>query len=758
MFRFSMVLACLASVLAGASACQAEAPVRAEAQSEANPTPISQLFPTCGITDAQLQKVASNVAPLRLKSLFWARDFKPATAQVGPPDKDKIGEVRGALGRDILERFSKDPNAVAVAGSGCEDVDAAMVQAAAWSLINSLRQEIASGKHVNLAEDLSYLDFAQRRACAGATSCNTVAGLVLSAQTGLLIEEAARTGSYQLPPPAPGAPPAASARDLAHQALEQAAVQGPSLDAADAWMVLAELDAAPGSSRLDPRDVRRAYAVLHDSLKIAAEPAQIKGKAVPPNPFRYRFLPIFQEAADEAWDRQGVTAGDGRRGNERSTIAALLEIGETARRAQIVSVVADACDPLQAPFSTHELRTGEVMFYPIVGARQTYLLVGRHNAEAEKRHLLAPGWTLAPAAQRSSAAEISEIADRLMDSLQSASDEEWDGWDAADAQLLFTRLIRPLALPELKKPVETGQAAPVLLVFPDPTLRNVPWALLHDGPGPSDVHAVVTAGSVTPMDRNAPLLMRSFAIAVEPGLAYVRPTADPDRHGKLFAAGLGEDKGLDGYVKSFKETDYLSGHQFDTQLLGEQFTAGDLRNTLQALNPPVVLLATDATFEQGQSGITVAGTAERMPVEDIEKSLREAKLRTRQIELLILVACEGAKGDAGDLGIAGAALRGGAISTLGTLVEVQGAYAPYYVSESIAKHDHDAALDAAQPRIIPFLQTYYGPGRDGKSDDLHAPAQALRVTQMSALAQLSPIASKTLPHNWGVFVLVGNWR
>ena len=107
-------------------------------------------------------------------------------------------------------------------------------------------------------------------------------------------------------------------------------------------------------------------------------------------------------------------------------------------------------------------------------------------------------------------------------------------------------------------------------------------------------------------------------------------------------------------------------------------------------------------------------------------NLADERLR-QPIELLVLSACQTAKGDnRATLGLAGVAVRSGARSTLATLWSVQ----DQSTSQLIAEFYHLLTQSAMTK------------------------AEALRQAQLSLLNS----DQYKHPYYWSAFVLVGNWR
>ncbi|MGA9580754.1 MAG: CHAT domain-containing protein [Allosphingosinicella sp.] len=542
--------------------------------------------------------------------------------------------------------------------------------------------------------------------------------------------------------------------------LAQAANDGPTYATAQAWMKLAELGGEGGKP--NPRHVLKAFETVKLVLAQDRGTRSADSAGRDADLFTLRLLPIFQAAADAlAYER----VADGSTPTDRRLIASLLDLGETARRAQIDLVLADSCEPLQVSLAPKHLLDGETIVYPIVGSRRTYLLVGRKPDRAG-RATAGDGWTLLGAGEGSGASILSPIAKQLFLRLPLAAREFSNptlsgpraDWGSADAHNLYELLIQPLNRrfipPDPPRTDSTGaevEKVPTLIFFPDPVLRNVPWALLHGKPD-------LPSGEPD-------YLVRRVAIAVGPGLAYVRPSPRPGVRGGLMLGGLGI-AALSGFVPAVSKEEDISPWIVEPALSGSAglaiaslpagdevgsvrlrpFTREGLQTALRRGDFSTLLLATHAQYLPGTSYFQIhpeTGSGSiRMPVSRIEEWLREGRRKSRGLDLLIFLACEGAVGGAGDLGLAGAALRGGALSTVGALAPVQAKTASSYFNSKLDRNSD-------------FLSLYYD------SDSAQSAAQALRRVQLAyAGTETTRRQSNDLsyPANWGVFVVIGNWR
>ncbi len=162
-------------------------------------------------------------------------------------------------------------------------------------------------------------------------------------------------------------------------------------------------------------------------------------------------------------------------------------------------------------------------------------------------------------------------------------------------------------------------------------------------------------------------------------------------------------------------------------MLDRQFTSDALRNKIGSTPSEIVHLATHGQFSSDAEETFLLAWDRKINVKELDELLgARNRQREKPIELLILSACETAKGDdRAALGIAGVALRSGARSTIATLWAVQ---------------DDSTALI--------MEQLYSQLNQPGISR-----AEALRNAQLSLLKDSQFVK----PYYWAGFVLIGNW-
>lgn len=251
-------------------------------------------------------------------------------------------------------------------------------------------------------------------------------------------------------------------------------------------------------------------------------------------------------------------------------------------------------------------------------------------------------------------------------------------------------------------------------------LQRVPMAALYDG---------------------QQYLIEKYGVALVPSLQLVNPKILERNQLKVLAAGVSEqikiqEETFPALVNVPKELNEIKeAFPASEKLLNQEFTAKTIQKQLQS-NFPVVHLATHGLFSSNpDKNFIITGDGKSISVNELSALLREPQ---RDLELLVLSACETATGDErAILGLAGTAVRSGARSTLATLWAVS-----------------DASTAQMMGR---FYQELKKPG-ETKLD-------ALRTAQLSLLESLKTKPTfdglKGLPahpYYWAPYVLVGNWQ
>ncbi|MEQ8467225.1 CHAT domain-containing protein [Coleofasciculus sp. E1-EBD-02] len=270
------------------------------------------------------------------------------------------------------------------------------------------------------------------------------------------------------------------------------------------------------------------------------------------------------------------------------------------------------------------------------------------------------------------------------------------------ARKIYDWIIKPVAADLAQSEVKT------LVFVLNGTLRNIPMAALHDG------------------DQ---FLLQNYAIALTPGLELLESTPLTEQKLEVLTAGLSESRLDFSALPNVKiELQQIQSFMPGKLLLNQEFTKSTLENTMGNVSFPVVHLATHGQFSSEAEGTFIITWDDKLNVNELSSLLKTTDLRrTNPIELLVLSACETAKGDdQAALGLAGVAVRAGARSTIATLWLV----------------DDATTADL----MVKFYQVL--------TEDKVSKAEALRRAQLLILQD--PKYRKH-PYFWTPFVLVGNW-
>jgi CHAT domain-containing protein len=272
-----------------------------------------------------------------------------------------------------------------------------------------------------------------------------------------------------------------------------------------------------------------------------------------------------------------------------------------------------------------------------------------------------------------------------------------------DAEKLYNLLIAPA---ESYLPPENGTLVFVL----DSSLQNIPMALLHGG------------------DRG--YLVEKYSIAQLLGSRVREPKFLPWEQSKALIAGVSQARL--GYRELNNVPNELQQIERSTaasqKLLNERFTRDNFQKAVTGSDYPIIHLATHGEFSSDPEKTVILAYDDKINVRQLDRLLRRRTQGSRDtIELLVLSACQTAKGDRrAGLGIAGVAVQAGARSTLASLWKVS---------------DKSTAL---------FMSRFYQELKAGKTK-----AEALRQAQLDFLKNHQKQYNH--PYYWAPFILAGSW-
>jgi len=241
----------------------------------------------------------------------------------------------------------------------------------------------------------------------------------------------------------------------------------------------------------------------------------------------------------------------------------------------------------------------------------------------------------------------------------------------------------------------------------DGSLQSIPMAALYDG---------------------QQYLIEKYGIALTPGLQLLAPKSLERGKLKALAAGLSEAREEFPALENVTiELEQIQTEVPSTVLLNQKFTKTTLQQEIQSIPFPVVHLATHGQFSSDVKNTFILTWDARLNIEELKSLLRKRdQTQENAIELLVLSACQTAKGDKrAALGLAGVAVRAGARSTLASLWSVD---------------------DESTARLM--SQFYQEIARTNVNK-----AEALRQAQLTLLK--NPRYQN--PRLWAAFVLIGNW-
>ncbi len=267
---------------------------------------------------------------------------------------------------------------------------------------------------------------------------------------------------------------------------------------------------------------------------------------------------------------------------------------------------------------------------------------------------------------------------------------------------VYNWLIQPAEIDLAKSKVKT------LVFVLDGALRNIPMSALYDG---------------------QQYLIEKYAVALTPGLQLLPPRPIEEVKLNALTAGLTRaHQGFSALANVALELNQIKSEVDTTTLLNEKFTSATLEKELNETSFPIVHLATHGQFSSQAAKTFVLAWDKPINVDELNNllQLRDTTVRRNPLELLVLSACETAKGDnRAALGLAGVAIRSGARSTLASLWSID---------------DQGSAN---------LMSEFY---RELTQRKLNR-AEALRQAQLILLHDLK----YQHPRYWASYVLVGNW-
>jgi filamentous hemagglutinin family protein len=270
------------------------------------------------------------------------------------------------------------------------------------------------------------------------------------------------------------------------------------------------------------------------------------------------------------------------------------------------------------------------------------------------------------------------------------------------AKTLYDCLVRPLETALQQANIDT------LIVVPDGPLHSIPLAVLHD---------------------SRQFLIKKYALAITPSLLLINPLQTTRNRFVALASGISQSTQDELNLPLVKEElQTVQNLHHGKMLLNRDFCFLRLQRELQYGRFNLLHIASHGKFDK-TSGLSFIRTFDNvMWVDQIKQLVDPLRFRGRPLELLVLSACDTAKGrPRSGLGLSSMAIVSGAKSVLATLWSIQ---------------DDSTLL---------FMRTFYEHLRNPHLSSNKA--EALRRTQLEMMQN----TSYDHPFFWSPFLLINNW-
>jgi CHAT domain-containing protein len=393
--------------------------------------------------------------------------------------------------------------------------------------------------------------------------------------------------------------------------------------------------------------------------------------------FRDQVEPIYKEYVQLLLTNLNLLAPE----IQQQRLITARETIEALQLTELQDFLKEACNTYK-PRSIAQVPPKTALIYPIVLDHRLEVITALPD-----RPLFHHGIDLAP-----------KTATTIVNQLRSSLNPEIaPAMGLPAAQKLYDWMIRPLE-PQLKD-IET------LIFVPNGFLRNIPLGVLHDG------------------DR---YLIENYNLGLSTGLQLIDSASNhKDIQPTILLAGLSQARqGFAALSFVEQELQTIAAQLPSTILLNQNFSPAKLQSSLVDRSPSVVHLATHGQFSSNSGQTFLLTWNDRLNLNQIRQWLT----RKKPLDLLVLSACQTAKGDdRAELGLAGVAVKSGAASTIATLWNVS---------------------DQATAQLMTDFYRYWLTPKSNPQTK----AQALRQ------AQLNQLHTKRHPYYWAGVVLIGDWH
>ena len=243
----------------------------------------------------------------------------------------------------------------------------------------------------------------------------------------------------------------------------------------------------------------------------------------------------------------------------------------------------------------------------------------------------------------------------------------------------------------------------------DTKLSNIPIATLYDG----EKH-----------------LIEHYSVAVIPSsLKLFEKKSLLTKNSQVLIGGTSivSDSNLEELKNVRTELNNISDNfSYSKWLLDSDFLKQNIESELKNHNFSIIHFATHGQFSSDQEQTFIYTKDNKLNMIELKQLINQKQTENQPIELLVLSACETAKGDQrAALGLAGIAVRSGSRSTLASLWPIN----DEFTAEFMKQFYHELIIKN------------------------HSKSEALQITQKHFLAD----KKYKHPYYWGAFVLIGNW-
>lgn len=430
-----------------------------------------------------------------------------------------------------------------------------------------------------------------------------------------------------------------------------------------------------------------ARAVKHfGALRYAMQYAygqQVSGFGTTLNPVYQEFIELLFQAADLTEEAE----------YKHELLRKVRDTVEDLKAAELRDYFQDSCvDDLQAKSrDIGKISSSALIVYPIVLQDRLELLL----------HL--PGGEVINQPVAVSKNELTEAVNAWRILLETPSNQH-----RKIGKKLYQWLVKPYESRLTQWQVDT------LVFVPDAELRQVPMAALWDA-------------------ENKQFLIEKYPVAITPGVNLTDPKTIDRNKVKPLYAGISEaihDFPALPYVNT--EIDHATTVFKGKVLLNNTFTNKGLSSHLKDQSINVLHLATHGEFNRSAKQSFILTYDGKRNLSELANDIATFKFRDTPLDLLVLSACETARGDnRAALGLSGIAIKAGARSALGTLWKVK---------------DEAAAL---------LMQEFYTALRKPGISR----AKALQNAQQALMQKREKIsgASFRYPAYWSPFIMINSW-